>query len=57
MLLASMTGHRPDALLSLCHRDVKITLLPDPAFNNRPRPVVELKPEKTKRYRCRKKQT
>jgi hypothetical protein len=34
MLLASITGYRPDALLSLRHQDVKITLLPDPAFDN-----------------------
>jgi hypothetical protein len=57
MLLAGIMGYRPDALLSLRHQDVKITLLSDPAFDNRPWPVVELKPEKTKRYRCWKKQT
>ncbi|OJJ29631.1 hypothetical protein ASPWEDRAFT_55547 [Aspergillus wentii DTO 134E9] len=57
MLLAGPTAHRRRALLTLRHCDIFLTLLPDPGCHEWPQIVVEVKPDKTKRYRCRRKRT
>ncbi|THC87515.1 hypothetical protein EYZ11_013038 [Aspergillus tanneri] len=54
ILLAGITGHRPDALVTMLHNDVAVTLFP--TERERPHMVLEIKPHKTKRYRGRKKQ-
>ena len=48
--LAGITGNRPDALLSLRYKHVKISLLRDPNKSQRPRPIIELTFERTKSY-------
>jgi integrase len=48
--LAGITGNRPEALLSLRYKHVKIALLRDPEGSEWPRPIVELTFEKTKSY-------
>ncbi|BAE61662.1 unnamed protein product [Aspergillus oryzae RIB40] len=53
LLLAGMSGHRPDALLSLKNANVQVALLP--TGRERPHMVLEFKPHKTKRYRGMKK--
>ncbi|KAL1864669.1 hypothetical protein Plec18167_009669 [Paecilomyces lecythidis] len=56
ILLAGPTGNRRNALLSLRHCDIQISLLPDP--NGKwPRRVMEIRPHKTKSYRGKKKKT
>ncbi|KAI9923770.1 hypothetical protein MW887_008398 [Aspergillus wentii] len=57
MLLAGPTAHRRTALLTLRHCDIFLTLLPDPSSQDWPQMVVEIQPDKTKRYRSRKKRT
>ncbi|KAB8254115.1 hypothetical protein BDV32DRAFT_143162 [Aspergillus pseudonomiae] len=53
LLLAGMSGHRPDALLSLKNANIQVALLP--TGRERPHMVLEFKPHKTKRYRGMKK--
>lgn len=48
--LAGITGNRPEALVELRYRHLKLTLIRDPDGGGRPRLVVELTPEFTKRY-------
>jgi hypothetical protein len=48
--LAGITGNRPEALLSLRYKHVKITLLRDPYGSEWPKPIIELTFEKTKSY-------
>ena len=48
--LAGITGNRPDAILSLRYKDVKIFLLRDPKKGEMPRPIFELTFGKTKGY-------
>jgi hypothetical protein len=50
ILLAGYSSHRAQALLTLRHADFQVTLLPDPAVNHEPRPIVEVKPDNTKGY-------
>jgi integrase len=50
LLLAGITGNRPEALLSLRWKHVKIAQLRDPNGSEWPRPIVELTFEKTKSY-------
>ncbi|KAL5312965.1 hypothetical protein ACEPPN_019391 [Leptodophora sp. 'Broadleaf-Isolate-01'] len=48
--LAGITGNRPEALVELRYRHLKLTLIRDPDGGGRPRLFVELTPEFTKRY-------
>jgi integrase len=48
--LAGITGNRPDAILSLRYKHVRISLLRDPHKSQRPRPIIELTFERTKSY-------
>ena len=48
--LAGITGNRPEALLGLRWKDVKMALLRDPDGSEWPRPIVDLTFEKTKSY-------
>ena len=48
--IAGITGNRPDALLSICYKHVKVTLLRDPAGGEQPRPLIEISFEETKGY-------
>jgi hypothetical protein len=48
--LAGITGNRPEALVELRYRHLKLSLIRDPDGGSRPRLFVELTPEFTKRY-------
>ena len=48
--LAGITGSRPGALLALCYRNLKITLLKDPSRSKWPRLLIELTFSDTKGY-------
>ncbi|XMA19909.1 hypothetical protein WAI453_012700 [Rhynchosporium graminicola] len=48
--LAGITGNRPEALVELRYRHLKLTLIRDPDGGSRPRLFIELTPEFTKRY-------
>ena len=48
--LAGITGNRPEALVELRYRHLKLTLIRDPDGSGLPRLFVELTPEFTKRY-------
>jgi hypothetical protein len=48
--LAGITGNRPEALVELRYRHLKLTLIRDPDGGGRPRLFAELTPEFTKRY-------
>ncbi|CZS92472.1 uncharacterized protein RAG0_03051 [Rhynchosporium agropyri] len=48
--LAGITGNRPEALVELRYRHLKLTLIRDPKGVGRPRLFVELTSEFTKRY-------
>ena len=50
MQLAGITGNRPSALLAICYRNVKVTLLPDPDGGERPRIMIEIRFTETKEY-------
>ena len=50
LVLAGITGNRPEALLSLRWKHVKMALLRDPDGSEWPRPIVDLTFEKTKSY-------
>ena len=50
LVLAGITGNRPEALLSLRWKHVKMALLRDPDGGEWPRPIVDLTFEKTKSY-------
>jgi len=50
MQLAGITGNRPAALLAICYRHVKVTLLPDPNGGERPRVILEIVYKYTKGY-------
>lgn len=50
MQLAGITGNRPAALLAVCYRHIKVTLLPDPYGGERPRVLVEILYKYTKGY-------
>ena len=50
MQLAGITGNRPSALLAVCYRDVKVTLLRDPQGGDQPRVLVEIVYNHTKGY-------
>ncbi|KAJ5454132.1 uncharacterized protein N7458_005088 [Penicillium daleae] len=47
--LAAITGNRPGALLKLCFRDLKLTLIRD-SNGGRPRLFIYLRPEFTKAF-------
>ena len=48
--LAGITGNRPEALLGLRWKHVKMALLRDPDGSEWPRPIVDVTFEKTKSY-------
>lgn len=48
--LAGIKGNRPAALLGVCYKDVKITLLPDPKGGELPRRLIEIAFKNTKGY-------
>jgi len=48
--LAGITGNRPEALVELRYRHLKLTLIRDPDGCGRPRLFVELTPEFTKGF-------
>ncbi|KAH7379060.1 hypothetical protein BKA64DRAFT_648481 [Cadophora sp. MPI-SDFR-AT-0126] len=48
--LAGITGNRPEALVELRYRHLKLTLIRDPDGGGRPRLFVELTPEFTKGF-------
>lgn len=48
--LAGITGNRPGALLAICYKHVKITLLPDPEGGSIPRRLIEIAFKHTKGY-------
>ena len=48
--VAGITGNRPDALLSLRYKNVKVFLLRDPNNSEYPRPIIELTFDNTKTY-------
>ena len=50
MQLAGITGNRPAALLAVCYRHIKVTLLPDPHGGERPRVLIEIIYKYTKGY-------
>ena len=50
MQLAGITGNRPAALLAICYRHVKVTLLADPNGGERPRVMLEIVYSYTKGY-------
>lgn len=50
MQLAGITGNRPAALLAICYKHVKVTLLPDPNGGERPRVILEIVYKHTKGY-------
>lgn len=50
MHLAGITGNRPAALLAVCYKDVKITLLPDPNRGELPRRLIEIAFKNIKGY-------
>ena len=50
VILAGITGNRPDALLKLTWGDIKFVLLRDPSGRTRARLVVELTFNNTKGY-------
>ena len=50
MQLAGITGNRPAALLGVCYKDVKITLLPDPKGGELPRRLIGIAFKNTKGY-------
>ena len=50
LVLAGMTGNRPDALLKLTYGDVSICLLRDPSGGKQPRLLVDLTFNHTKSY-------
>ena len=50
LVLAGITGNRPEALLSLRWKHAKMALLRDPDGSEWPRPIVDLTFEKTKSY-------
>lgn len=50
MQLAGITGNRPAALLAVCYRHVKVTLLADPDGGERPRVMLEIVYQHTKGY-------
>lgn len=54
MQLAGITGNRPSALLGVCYRDIKVSLLPDPNGGRQPRVLIDIEYKKTKGYRGKK---
>lgn len=50
MQLAGITSNRPAALLGVCYKDIKITLLPDPNGGELPRRLIEIAFKNTKNY-------
>lgn len=50
MQLAGITGNRPAALLGVCYKDIKITLLPDSNGGELPRLLIEIAFKNTKGY-------
>jgi len=50
MQLAGITGNRPSALLAVRYRNIKVTLLEDPAGGEQPRVLIEIMFNHTKGY-------
>lgn len=50
MQLAGITNNRPVALLAICYRHVKVTLLSDPQEGKQPQVLVEIAYKYTKGY-------
>lgn len=50
MQLAGITGNQPGALLALCYKHIKVTLLPNPEGREQPRVLIEIRYERTKGY-------
>lgn len=48
--LGGITGNRPGALLTLCYKHIKVTLLPNPESGEQPRVLIEIRYEHTKGY-------